>query len=112
MITISLFYFCEKMFIFMNILIKKFIKTSLPEKGDFYSHVNMKDITDADSAHAKGVFKHFEIKNLGEYHDLCVQSNTLFLAGVFENFRNMCLQIYELDPAKFFSAPGLAWQAA
>ena len=41
-----------------------------------------------------------------------VQGNTFFLADVFENFRNMCLKIYELDPAKFLSAPGLAWQAA
>ena len=45
--------------------------------------------------------------NLGEYHDLYVQSNT----DVFENFRNMCLEIYELDPARFFTAPGLAWEA-
>ena len=85
---------------------------TLPEKEDFYSHLNMEDITDADYAHAKRVCKDFEIKNLGEYHDLYVQSNTLLLADVFENFRNMCLEIYELDPAKFLSAPGLAWQAA
>ena len=91
---------------------EKFNETSLPEKEDFYSHLNMEDITDADYAHAKRVCKDFEIKNLGEYHDLYVQSNTLLLADVFENFRNMCLEIYELDPAKFLSAPGLAWQAA
>ena len=53
----------------------------------------------------------FEIKNRGEYHDLYVQSDTLLLADVFENFRNMCLEIYELDPVYFVSAPGLAWQA-
>ena len=91
---------------------EKFNETSLPVKEDFYSHLNMEDITDADYAHAKRVCKDFEIKNLGEYHDLYVQSNTLLLADVFENFRNMCLKIYELDPAKFLSAPGLAWQAA
>ena len=72
----------------------------------------MKDITDADYAHAKRVCKDFEIKNLGEYHDLYLQSNTLLFADVFENFRNMCLEIHEFDPAKFLSAPGLAWQAA
>ena len=71
----------------------------------------MEDITDADYAHTKRVCKDFEIKNLGEYHDLYVQSDTLLLADVFENFRNMCFEIYELDPAKFLSAPGLAWQA-
>ena len=49
---------------------------------------------------------------LGEYHDLYVQRDTSFLADVFENFRNMCLKIYELDPAKCLSPPGLAWQVA
>ena len=84
---------------------------SLPEKEDFYSHLNMEDITDADYAHAKTVWKDFEIKNVGEFHDLYVQSDTLLLADVFENFRNICLEIYELDQAKFLSAPGLTWQA-
>ena len=51
------------------------------------------------------------IKNLGEYHDLYVQSDTTLLADVFENFRDKCIEIYELDPAHFLSAPGLAWQA-
>ena len=72
----------------------------------------MEDITDADYAHAKRVCKDFEIKSLGEYHDLYVQSDTLLLADVFGNFQNMCLEIYELDPGNFFSAPGLASQAA
>ena len=57
-------------------------------------------------------FKEFQLKNLGNYHDFCVQSDTLFLAfDVFENFRNKCMEIYELDPAHFLSAPGLAWHA-
>ena len=71
----------------------------------------MEDITDADYAHAKRVCKEFEIKNLGEYHDLFVQSDTLLLVVVFKDFRNTCLKIYELDPAKVFASPGLAWQA-
>ena len=58
--------------------------------------------------HAQKVWDEFEIKNLGEYHDLHVQSDTLLLEDVFENFRNMCLDIYELDPVYFMSAPGLA----
>ena len=49
--------------------------------------------------------------NLGEYNDLYVQSDTLLLADVFENFRNTCIKVYKLDPAHFLSAPGLAWQA-
>ena len=61
--------------------------------------------------HSQKVWEVFEIKNLDEYHDLYVQCDTLLLAGVFENFRDKCIEIYELDPAHFFSAPGLAWQA-
>ena len=91
---------------------EKFDETSLPEKEDFYSNINVEGITDADYAHRKRVCKDFKIKNLGEYLDLYVQSNALFLAEVFENFRNMCLEIYELDPSNFFIAPGLAWEAA
>ena len=53
----------------------------------------MEDITDADYAHAKRVCKDFEIKKLREYHDLYVQSDKLLLAVVFENFRNMCIEI-------------------
>ena len=69
----------------------------------------MEDITDTDYAQAKRVCKDFEIKNLGEYNNLYVQSDKILLADVFKNFRNMCLEIYELDPTKFLSAPGLAW---
>ena len=87
----------------------KFNETSLSEKELFYSHLNMDDITDADYAHVKRVRKYFEIQNWWEYHDLPVQSDTLLLADVLENFRNMCLKIYKLCPAKFLSAPGLAW---
>ena len=58
--------------------------------------------------HAKRVCKDFEIKNLGEYHDLYLQSDVLLLTDVFENFRKMCLKSYERDPTKFLSAPGLA----
>ena len=65
-----------------------------------------------DYAHTKRVCKDFEIEHLGKYHDLYVQSNTVLLADVFENFRNMCINISELHIAKFLSAHGLAWQAA
>ena len=57
-------------------------------KKDFYSNLIIEDITEADYTHAKRVFKDFEIKNLGEYRDFYVQSDTLLLADVFEKFRN------------------------
>ena len=86
-------------------------ETSLPDKESFYSRLNMENIDDIDYRHGNNVFKKFKLKNLGEYHDLYVQSDTLLLANVFENFRNMCIKVYELDPAHFLSLPGLAWQA-
>ena len=77
-------------------------------KKDFYSNLNLEDISDEDYTHAQKVWNIFKIKHLGEYHDLYVQSDILILADIYENFRNMCLNIYELDPVYFVSAPGLA----
>ena len=88
---------------------ERFNETSLPNKESFYSSLNMENIDDIDYRHGNNVFK--KLKNLGEYHDLYVQSDTLLLADVFENFRNMCIKGYELDPAHVLSLPGLAWQA-
>ena len=90
---------------------EKFNETSLPTKEDFYSHLNMEDIKDIDYRHGNNVFNNFKLNKLGGYHDLYVQSDTLLLADVFENFRDMCIKEYELDPAHFVSLPGLAWQA-
>ena len=90
---------------------KRFKGESLSDKEYFYSKLNNEHITDEDYEHAQKVWNTFNIKNLGEYHDLYVQSDTLLLADVFENFRGKCIEIYGLDPAHFLSAPGLAWQA-
>ena len=90
---------------------KRFNETSLPNKESFYSNLNMENIEDIDYRHGNNVFKIFKLNNLGEYHNLYVQSDTLLLADVFENFRNRCLEVYELDPAHFLSLPGLTWQA-
>ena len=80
------------------------------EKEAFYSSSNMEDITDIDYRHVKIVYKEFNNKNLGDYYDLYVQSDALLLADLFENFRIKCIEIQELDPAHFLSAPGLTWQ--
>ena len=90
---------------------EKFEETSLPDKKDFHSKLNSEDISDYDYEHAKKVWDVFEIKNVGEYHDLCAQTDTVLLVDVFENFRNKCIETYELDPLHFVSAPSLAWQA-
>ena len=68
----------------------------------------MEDIDDIDYRHGNNVFKGFKLENLGDYHGLYVQSDTLLLADVFEKFRDMCIKVYELDPAHFVSLPGLA----
>ena len=90
---------------------ERFNETSLPSKEDFYSNLNMENIDDIDYRHGNKVFKIFKLENLGDYHDLYVQSDTLLLADVFANFRDMHIKVYELDPAHFISLPGLAWQA-
>ena len=90
---------------------EKFNETALPPKKDFYSNLNLENISDEDYVHAQKVWDVFKIKNLGEYHDLYVKIDTLLLSDIFENFRNMCLHIYEPDTAYFVSAPELAWQA-
>ena len=90
---------------------ERFNETSLPSKESFYSNLNMENIDDINYRHGNNVFKRFKLEKLGEYHNLYVQSDTLLLADVFENFRNTCLKVYELDPAHFLSLPGLARQA-
>ena len=93
------------MFILMNIWIVG--KDSMRH----HYNLNMENIDGIDYRHGNNVFKRLELENLGQYHDLYVQSDTLLLADAFENFRDMRIKEYELDPAHFLSLPGLAWQA-
>ena len=90
---------------------ERFSEPSLPDKDALYSNLNMESITDIDYRDGKDVFNKFNNYNLGDYHDLHVQSDTLLLANVFTNFRKNGFYIYELDLARFLSSPGLAWQA-
>ena len=86
-------------------------KEQLPSKEDFYSILNDKHIEDKDYQHAQNVWNTFNIKNMGEYHDLYLASDILLLADVFENFRKTCLIYYKLDPCHYFTSPGLSWDA-
>ena len=90
---------------------ERFNETSLPSKESFYSKLNMENIDDIDYRHGNNVFNKFKLNNLGDDHDLYVQSDILLLADVFGNFRNTCLKVCELDPAHFLLLPGLAWEA-
>ena len=83
----------------------------LPSKEEFYSILNDEDITDDQYKHAQNVWNTFNLKNMGEYHDLYLKSDILLLADVFENFRKTCLQYYKLDPCHYFTSPGLSWDA-
>ena len=69
---------------------ERFGETSFPDKEAFYSSLNIEDITNIDYWYAKRVPKEFNNKNLGNYHDLYVQIDTLLIADIFENFRNKC----------------------
>ena len=87
---------------------ERFNENKLPPKKGFYSKLNKRHISDKDYGHAQKAWSTFNIKNIGDYHDLYVQVDTLLLSDIFENFRDICLEIYELDPAYFVHAPGLA----
>ena len=90
---------------------ERFEETELPEKEKFYSSLSGKGITDDEYAHAQEVWKKFGCQNLGDYHDLYVATDALLLADVFENFRKVCQEKCGLDPAHYYSAPGLSWDA-
>ncbi|XP_068734495.1 uncharacterized protein [Montipora capricornis] len=83
----------------------------LPPKEEFYSILNDEHISDDQYKHAQNVWNTFNLKNMGEYHDLYLKSDILLLADVFENFRKTCLQYYKLDPCHYFTSPGLSWDA-
>ena len=90
---------------------EKFNKTELPMKEEFYSILNNENITNDDYCHAEKVWNTFQLKTMGEYHNLYLQSDILLLSDVFENFRKTCLQYYKLDPCHYFTSPGLSFDA-
>ena len=89
----------------------KLSETQLPLKEEFYSKLNDEDITDEDYQHAINVWNTFGCKTFRDYHNLYLKSDVLLLADVFENFRKTCLHHYKLDPAHYYTSPGLAWDA-
>ena len=90
---------------------ERLLETQLPPKSAFYSKRNNKDISDEDYNHAQKIWKEFEMKTMKDYHDLYLELDVLLLADVFENFREVCLDNYKLDPAWYLTAPGLSWDA-
>ena len=90
---------------------ERFDENQLPEKEKFYSSLSGEGITDEEYAHAQEVWETFGCQTLGSYHDLYVATDVLLLADVFENFRGVCQEKYGLDPAHYYTAPGLSWDA-
>ena len=90
---------------------EKFNDTKLRPREAFYSKLSGKGITEKDYEHAGNVWNSFKMKTFKEYHELYNITDVLLLADVFENFRDLCLKIYGLDPVYYFTAPGLAWDA-
>ena len=90
---------------------ERFGETELPEKEKLYSSLGGKGITDEEYAHAQEVWATFGCQDRGDYHDLYVATDVLLLAYVFENFRKICQEKYGLDPAHYYSVPGLSWDA-
>ena len=89
----------------------RFNETKLPVQQDFYSILNNEHISDEQYKHAQNVWDTFNLKTMGDYHDLYLKSDILLLADIFENFRKTCLQYYKLDPCHYFTSPGLSWDA-
>ena len=90
---------------------EKFNDTKIPPREAFYSKLSGRGITEKDYKHAGNVWNNFKMKTFKEYHELYNITDVLLLADVFENFRDLCLKIYGLDPVYYFTAPGLAWDA-
>ena len=90
---------------------ERFADTQLPPKASFYSKLTGEHISDEDYAHAQNVWKTFGSRNLGEYCDLYCRTDVLLLADVFETFRKTCMGQYSLDPAHYYTSPGLSWDA-
>ena len=89
----------------------KFRETQLPPKEAFYSNLTESNIEDDEYERALKIWEHFGIRNLGQYHDLYLRTDVLLLTDVFENFRDLCLEYYGLDPAHYFTLPNFAWDA-
>ena len=89
----------------------RFVESQLPPIESLYSKLNLSRISNLDYDHPQKVWKTFKMTSLGGYHNLYLKTDVLLVANVFETFRKTCLGHYSLDPAYFYTSPGLAWQA-
>lgn len=90
---------------------EKLNETRLPSRDHFYSKLTESEISESEYEFAQKIWKEFDIQTIREYSDLYLKTDVLLLADVFENFRTTCMNIYKLDPAHYFTAPGYSWDA-
>ncbi|XP_055316607.1 uncharacterized protein LOC129576103 [Sitodiplosis mosellana] len=90
---------------------EKLEETELPPIEAFHSKLSGENVSDKDYNFAREVWSKFDVKTLGEYADLYLKVDVCLLAIVFENFRETCSEIYKLDPANYYTAPGLSFDA-
>ena len=88
-----------------------FLENHLPPAEKFYSQLTGQPISDSDYNHAKHVWEHFGMNNLGDYHDLYLKTDVVLLADVYKNIRNVCNKHNKLDRAHYFTVSGLFWDA-
>lgn len=84
---------------------------SLPDQHQFYSSLTDSNISNDDYNHAKDIWQHFMCSSMSDYSNLYLKTDVLLLTDVFENFRKLCIKTYGLDPAHYYTAPGLSWDA-
>lgn len=89
----------------------KLQERALPPKSAFFSKLNETDVTDEMYEHAHTVWNEFNVKTLGEYSDIYLKTDVLILCDIFESFRKLCMETYDLDPAYYYTVPGLAFHA-
>ena len=89
----------------------KLSSEQIPTKLDFYNKLKDEHISDENYDHFKHVWKVFKCKKFKDYHELYLKVDTLLLADIFENFRNTCMNTYQLDPVHYFTAPGLSFDS-
>jgi hypothetical protein len=89
----------------------RFEETSLPPIEKFYSNLKMDTVKKEDYEFAQTIWKEFNCQTLGDYHDLYLKTDVLLLADVFENFIQLCLKEYKLDPTHYVSLPSFSLDA-
>ena len=89
----------------------RFEEIQVPPINTFYSNLNMSSISEDNYQRVQKVWDEFGIRNLGDYHNLYLRTDVILLANVYEAFRDTCQEHYKLDPAHFYTSPGLAWKA-